>query len=48
MALDYGEYITHDYYPQNGNGYDQLQGEWLTYYKVASKYELFVYGWRVE
>ena len=22
----------------NGNGYDQLDGEWLTYYKVASKY----------
>lgn len=22
----------------NGNGYDQLQGEWLTYYKVASRF----------
>jgi len=22
----------------DGNGYDQLDGEWLTYYKVASKY----------
>jgi hypothetical protein len=22
----------------NGNGYDQLEGEWLTYYEVASKY----------
>jgi len=36
--LDYGEYITdNDYEQGNGyhNGYDQLQGEWLTYYKVA-------------
>jgi hypothetical protein len=39
--LDYGEYITSDYYGQddgNGyhnNGYDQLQGKWATYYKVA-------------
>ena len=23
---------------RNGNGYDQLQGEWLTYYKVASRF----------
>jgi len=22
----------------NGNGYDQLQGEWLTYYRVASRF----------
>jgi len=22
----------------NGNGYEQLEGEWLTYYKVADKY----------
>ena len=22
----------------NGNGYDQLEGEWLTYYKVASRF----------
>ncbi len=22
----------------NGNGYDHLQGEWLTYYKVASRF----------
>ena len=22
----------------NGNGYDQLDGEWLTYYKVASRF----------
>jgi len=34
--LDYGEYITDTYYPQgNGNGYDQLQGDWGLYYKVA-------------
>ena len=24
--------------PTNGNGYDQLDGEWLTYYKVASRF----------
>ncbi len=24
--------------PSNGNGYDQLDGEWLTYYKVASRF----------
>src|SRR3990170_7973529 len=22
----------------NGNGYDQLEGDWLTYYKVASRF----------
>ena len=22
----------------NGNGYDKLEGEWLTYYKVASRF----------
>ncbi len=22
----------------NGNGYDQLQGEWLTYYRIASRF----------
>jgi len=39
--LDIGKYNTDDLYEQgNGyhNGYDQLDGEWLTYYKVASKY----------
>ena len=36
--LDYGEYIIDEPYQQYGNGYDQLDGEWLTYYKVASKY----------
>jgi len=24
--------------PSNDNGYDQLDGEWLTYYKVASRF----------
>jgi hypothetical protein len=24
--------------PSNGNGYDSLDGDWLTYYKVASKF----------
>jgi hypothetical protein len=24
--------------PVNGNGYDQLQGDWLLYYKVASRF----------
>jgi len=33
--LDYGEYITDDYYGQDGNGYDQLAGNWALYYKVA-------------
>jgi hypothetical protein len=33
--LDYGEYITDEYYRQDGNGYDQLQGDWALYYKVA-------------
>jgi len=38
--LDYGEYITEvERYQDDGdgyhNGYDQLQGDWLTYYKVA-------------
>ena len=37
--LDIGKYITDTYYPQgNGNGYDQLAGDWLTYYKVASQF----------
>jgi len=26
----------------NGNGYDQLDGDWLTYYKVAQAYEVKV------
>ena len=33
MALDIGEYITEDNgYQGDGNGYDQLEGDWLTYY----------------
>ena len=36
--LDYGEYNIDEPYQQYGNGYDQLDGEWLTYYKVATKY----------
>ena len=39
--LDYGEYSTVPEAPQEGNplSYEQyLQGDWLTYYKVASKY----------
>jgi len=38
--LDIGEYITEvDRYQDDGdpyhNGYDQLEGDWLTYYKIA-------------
>jgi len=36
--LDYGDYIIDEPYRQYGNGYDQLDGEWLTYYKVATKF----------
>jgi len=36
--LDIGEYSIDEPYRQYGNGYDQLDGEWLTYYKVATKY----------
>ena len=38
MALDIGEYIIDEPYRQYGDGYDQLDGEWLTYYKVATKF----------
>jgi len=38
MALDIGEYIIDEPYQQYGDGYDQLDGEWLTYYKVATKF----------
>ena len=34
--LDYGEYITEADYLQ-GNGYDQLAGDWALYYKVARR-----------
>jgi len=43
--LDIGEYIIDEPYQQYGNGYDQLQGEWATYYKIATK---FVYRARFE
>jgi len=34
--LDYGKYIREvDGYQGNGNGYDQLEGDWALYYKVA-------------
>jgi len=38
--LDYGEYSKVPEAPQEANplSYDQLEGEWLTYYQVASKY----------
>jgi len=36
--LDIGEYIIDEPYRQDGNGHDQLEGEWLIYYKVASKF----------
>jgi len=36
--LDIGEYNIDEPYRQYGNGYDQLDGEWLVYYKVATKY----------
>ncbi len=38
--LDYGKYITEvDGYQGNGNGYDQLEGEWAEWLEVAQKYE---------
>ena len=38
--LDYAEYtIDSDGYQGNGhNGYDKLDGDWLTYYKVARSF----------
>jgi len=36
--LDIGEYNIDEPYRQYGNGYDQLDGEWLLYYKVATKF----------
>jgi DNA-directed RNA polymerase specialized sigma24 family protein len=36
--LDIGEYIIDEPYHQFVNGYDQLDGEWLTCYKVATKF----------
>jgi DNA-directed RNA polymerase specialized sigma24 family protein len=36
--LDVGEYSIDEPYRQYGDGYNQLEGEWLAYYKVASKF----------
>ncbi|GAH20172.1 unnamed protein product [marine sediment metagenome] len=36
--LDIGKYIIDEPYQQYGNGYDQLEGDYLTYYKVATKF----------
>ena len=41
--LDYQEYTTELDHHQgngngNGNGYSHLEGDWLTYYKVASRF----------
>ena len=33
--LDYGKYITQSDYSQDGNGYDQLTGNWALFYKIA-------------
>jgi DNA-directed RNA polymerase specialized sigma24 family protein len=38
MALDIGEYIIDEPYRQYGNGYDQLEGDYAVYYKVATKF----------
>jgi len=37
-VLDIGKYIIDEPYQQYGNGYDQLEGDYLTYYKVATKF----------
>jgi len=36
--LDIGEYIIDEPYRQYGNGYDQLEGDYAVYYKVATKF----------
>jgi len=36
--LDIGKYTIDEPYRQHGNGYDRLDGDWLTYYKVATKF----------
>ena len=36
--LDYGEYNIDELYHQYGDGYDQLEGDYAIYYKVATKY----------
>ena len=38
MALDISKYIIDEPYQQYGNGYDQLDGDYATYYKVATKF----------
>jgi DNA-directed RNA polymerase specialized sigma24 family protein len=38
MALDIGEYIIDEPYHQYGDGYDQLEGDYAIYYKVATKF----------
>ena len=36
--LDIGEYIIDEPHRQYGNGYDELEGDWLLYYKVGTKF----------
>ncbi|MFC1982270.1 hypothetical protein ACFLV5_00535 [Chloroflexota bacterium] len=36
--LDTDKYIIDEPYQQYGNGYDQLEGDWLLYYKVANRF----------
>ena len=36
--LDIGKYIIDEPYRQHGNGYDQLDGDYAVYYKVAAKF----------
>ena len=36
--LDIGKYIIDEPYRQHGNGYDQLEGDYAVYYKVATKF----------
>jgi hypothetical protein len=36
--LDWDEYIIDEPYRQHGNGYDQLEGDYALYYKVATKF----------
>lgn len=36
--LDIGKYIIEEPYRQHSNGYDQLDGDYAVYYKVATKF----------
>ena len=36
--LDIGKYIIDEPYRQHGNGYDELEGDYAVYYKVATKF----------